>query len=100
METKLSNQGPGNFHFFTFFHVALFNSFACAFLCFVGGISICSLTAECNNSSADSDEDVEIVRLIFTPLDSGVSVQQVSCGLEHTLLLTQHGGVMSFGSGR
>ena len=33
-------------------------------------------------------------------LDSGLSVKHISCGLEHALLLTQHGSVLSWGAGR
>ncbi|KAK7481254.1 hypothetical protein BaRGS_00027514 [Batillaria attramentaria] len=61
------------------------------------GISVGTLVPENKTTSEGLTDNAMELRLV--PVDSGLSVRHVSCGLEHTLLLTQHGGILSFGAG-
>jgi len=67
--------------------------------CFTDGISVAKLSAAVDLPS-DTRKRSDGPRLLLTCLDSGLSVQHVSCGLEHSLFLTQHGTVLTCGSGR
>ena len=48
----------------------------------------------------ETEKQCDGPRLLLTCLDSGLSVQHVSCGLEHSVFLTRHGTVLTCGSGR
>ncbi|PVD29670.1 hypothetical protein C0Q70_08925 [Pomacea canaliculata] len=62
------------------------------------GISVGVLTSD--NIKCDAKEAADgTLQLKLTPIDSGLSIQHVSCGLEHTVLLSQHGGIFTFGCG-
>ncbi|XP_025094189.1 RCC1 domain-containing protein 1-like [Pomacea canaliculata] len=65
---------------------------------YIYGISVGVLTSD--NIKCDAKEAADgTLQLKLTPIDSGLSIQHVSCGLEHTVLLSQHGGIFTFGCG-
>ncbi|KAK7109920.1 uncharacterized protein [Littorina saxatilis] len=64
------------------------------------GISVGKVSLECEESeSAARKSSGDGPRLVLTCLDSGLSIQQVSCGLEHSVFLMRHGTVLTCGSG-
>ncbi|XP_076439654.1 uncharacterized protein LOC143279493 [Babylonia areolata] len=72
------------------------------FIATYDGVSVGKLSSCCRRRGEAHDSGDGSQRstgLFLTCLDSGLSIQHVSCGLEHSVFLTCHGSVLTCGSG-
>uniref|UniRef100_A0A0B6Z785 RCC1 domain-containing protein 1 n=1 Tax=Arion vulgaris TaxID=1028688 RepID=A0A0B6Z785_9EUPU len=58
---------------------------------------LCPATAK--NTEVKENEDNKVIHLMICPIDSGITINEISCGKDHTLILSQFGTVYSYGLG-
>ena len=58
------------------------------------------LTIHESEETVSSDGASRVPELRVTCIDSGLTVQQVCCGREHSIFCTSHGTVFTNGAGR